>query len=94
MEVDFVRFQQELAFWAERTDITEEITRVESHISQLVNLLKMDEPVGRKIEFLIQEIHREVNTISAKANDGEISQRVVEIKGELEKVREQVQNIE
>ncbi len=94
MEVDSIRFQQELAFWAERTDITEEITRAESHISQLANLLKTDEPVGRKIEFLIQEIHREVNTISAKANDVEISKRVVEIKGELEKVREQVQNIE
>ncbi len=93
-EVDSLRFQQEIAFWVERTDITEEVTRAESHINQLINLLKADEPVGRKIDFLIQEIHREVNTISAKANDGEISQRVVEIKGELEKVREQVQNIE
>ncbi len=94
VEVDSLRFQQEIAFWVERTDITEEVTRAESHINQLINLLKADEPVGRKIDFLIQEIHREVNTISAKANDGEISQRVVEIKGELEKVREQVQNIE
>lgn len=94
LEVDASRFQQEMAFWVERTDITEEITRAESHLSQLANLLKADEPVGRKIDFLIQEIHREVTTISAKANDGEISQRVVEIKGELEKVREQVQNIE
>ena len=94
MEVDPSRFQQEIAFLAERTDITEEIVRAESHLTQFRTLLEGNEPVGRKMDFLLQEIHREVNTVSAKANDAEISQRVVEIKSELEKIREQVQNIE
>lgn len=93
-ELDPVRFQQEVAFWVERTDITEEIVRAESHLAQFRTLLKSDEPVGRKMDFLLQEIHREANTISSKVNDAEISQRVVEIKSELEKIREQVQNIE
>jgi uncharacterized protein (TIGR00255 family) len=94
MEVDPNRLQQEIAILAERTDITEEIVRVESHLSQFLTLLETNEPVGRKMDFLLQEINREVNTVSAKANDAETSQRVVEIKGELEKIREQVQNIE
>jgi uncharacterized protein (TIGR00255 family) len=94
MEVDPSRFQQEVAFLAERTDITEEIVRAESHLSQFSTLLEGNEPVGRKMDFLLQEIHREVNTVSAKVNDAEISQRVVEMKSELEKIREQVQNIE
>jgi len=93
-EVDPSRFQQEVAFLAERTDITEEIVRAESHLSQFGTLLEGNEPSGRKMDFLLQEIHREMNTVSAKANDAEISQRVVEIKAELEKIREQVQNIE
>jgi uncharacterized protein (TIGR00255 family) len=94
METDPSRFQQEIAFLAERTDITEEIVRAESHLVQFGSLLEGNEPVGRKMDFLLQEIHREVNTVSAKANDAEISQRVVEIKSELEKIREQVQNVE
>ena len=94
MEMDPSRFQQEVALLAERTDITEEIVRAESHLAQFGTLLEGNEPVGRKMDFLLQEIHREVNTVSAKANDAEISQRVVEIKSELEKIREQVQNIE
>ncbi len=93
-EVDPSRFQQEVAFLAERTDITEEIVRAESHLSQFGSLLEGNEPSGRKMDFLLQEIHRETNTVSAKVNDAEISQRVVEIKAELEKIREQVQNIE
>jgi uncharacterized protein (TIGR00255 family) len=93
-DVDPSRFQQEVALLAERTDITEEIVRAESHFAQFLALLKAQEPVGRKMDFLLQEMHREVNTVSAKANDAEISQRVVEIKAELEKIREQVQNIE
>lgn len=93
-EVDQARFQQEIGFLAERFDITEEIVRAESHFKQLLSLLALEEPTGRKMDFLLQEINREVNTISAKANDAEISQRMVEIKGELEKIREQVQNIE
>lgn len=94
VEIDPSRFQQEVAFLAERMDITEEIVRAESHFAQFANLLEGEEPVGRKMDFLLQEIHREVNTISAKVNDAEISQKVVEIKSELEKIREQVQNIE
>jgi uncharacterized protein (TIGR00255 family) len=94
MEIDPLRFQQEVALLAERTDITEEIVRAESHLAQFTTLLKGNEPVGRKMDFLLQEIHREVNTVSAKVNDAEISQRVVEIKSELEKIREQVQNVE
>jgi uncharacterized protein (TIGR00255 family) len=94
IDVDPSRFQQEVVLMAERTDITEEIVRAESHLAQFLGLLRADEPVGRKMDFLLQEIHREVNTASAKANDAEISQRVVEIKAELEKIREQVQNIE
>jgi uncharacterized protein (TIGR00255 family) len=94
METDPMRFQQEVAFLAERTDITEEIVRGESHLVQFGTLMEANEPVGRKMDFLLQEINREVNTVSAKANDAEISQNVVEIKSELEKIREQVQNIE
>jgi uncharacterized protein (TIGR00255 family) len=94
MEIDPSRFQQEVALLAERTDITEEIVRAESHLAQFGTLLEGNQPVGRKMDFLLQEIHREVNTVSAKVNDAEISQRVVEIKSELEKIREQVQNIE
>lgn len=94
IEVDPGRLQQEIALLAERTDITEEIVRAESHLSQFALLFNEKESVGRKMDFLLQEIHREVNTVSAKANDAEISQKVVEIKSELEKIREQVQNIE
>lgn len=94
IELDSYRFQQEVGFLAEKTDITEEIVRAKSHLVQFAMLLKGKDPVGRKMDFLLQEIHREVNTISAKVNDAEISQGVVEIKGELEKIREQVQNIE
>ncbi len=93
-DTDPLRFQQEVAFLVERTDITEEIVRGESHLTQFSSLLGANEPVGRKMDFLLQEIHREVNTVSAKASDAEISQIVVEIKSELEKIREQVQNIE
>ncbi len=94
LDTDPSRFQQEVAFLAERTDITEEIVRAESHLAQFRGLLEGNDPVGRKMDFLLQEIHREVNTVSAKANDAEISQRVVEVKSELEKIREQVQNVE
>ena len=94
MEVDPSRFQQEIAMLAERTDITEEMVRAESHLGQLAGLMEKGESTGRKLDFLLQEIHREINTASSKVNDAEISQRAVEIKSELEKVREQVQNIE
>jgi uncharacterized protein (TIGR00255 family) len=94
LEADPLRFQQEVALLAERTDITEEIVRAKSHLAQFAALIEKGETVGRKLDFLIQEIHREVNTASSKANDAQISQRVVEVKSELEKVREQIQNIE
>jgi uncharacterized protein (TIGR00255 family) len=93
-EIDRWRFHQEVAYFAERSDITEEVVRIESHLRQFGQMLDSDEPLGRKMEFLLQEIHREVNTISAKANDVVISQKVVEIKAELERMREQIQNIE
>jgi len=94
IEMDPSRFQQEVSFLVERTDVTEEMVRAESHLAQFGILLKGSEPVGRKMDFLLQEIHREINTISSKANHADISQRMVEIKSELEKIREQVQNIE
>jgi uncharacterized protein (TIGR00255 family) len=93
-ELDPSRFQQEVALWVERTDITEEMVRAESHLKQFRALFASQDAVGRKMDFLLQEIHREVNTIGSKANDAEISQRIVEMKSELEKIREQVQNIE
>jgi uncharacterized protein (TIGR00255 family) len=93
-ELDPSRFQQEVAFWVERTDITEEMVRAESHLKQFQTFFGSQDPVGRRMDFLLQEIHREANTISSKANDAEVSQKVVEIKSELEKIREQVQNIE
>jgi uncharacterized protein (TIGR00255 family) len=93
-DVDPLRFQQEIALLAERMDITEETVRAESHLAQFKGLLEAIEPVGRKMDFLLQEINREINTISSKVNDAEISQRVVEVKSELEKIREQAQNIE
>ena len=93
-EVDPLRFQQEVALMTERSDITEEIVRAESHLRQFWTLIGGQEPVGRKLDFLLQELHREVNTISSKANEARVSQKVVEVKSELEKIREQVQNIE
>lgn len=94
IEIEPLRFEQEITLLAERMDITEEIVRVESHLAQFLNFLECEESVGRKLEFLLQEINREVNTISSKVNDAEISQTVVRIKSELEKIREQLQNIE
>ena len=94
MDLDPVRFNQEVAFFAERSDIAEETIRMASHLGQLEQMMDSEEPVGRKLEFLLQEVNREANTVSSKANDETISQKVVEIKGELEKIREQIQNIE
>lgn len=92
--VDEARLAQEIAIMADRCDITEELVRFESHLHQLDETLLADEPVGRKLDFLMQELNREANTMGSKANDAEITVCVVEIKAELEKVREQVQNIE
>lgn len=88
------RILTEVAFFADKADINEEITRLESHISQFLQILSVDEPLGRKLDFLLQEMNREVNTIGSKANDSRIAREVVEMKSLLEKVKEQVQNIE
>jgi uncharacterized protein (TIGR00255 family) len=92
--LDESRIAQEVAFFAERSDITEEIVRTRSHLKQFREYLSMDDALGRRLDFLIQEINREVNTLSSKASDALISKVVVEMKAELEKLREQVQNVE
>lgn len=88
------RIAQEIAMLAERSDVTEELTRLKSHVAQFHSALKSKDPVGKRLDFLLQEMGREVNTIGSKANDSEISGQVVDLKSELEKIREQVQNIE
>jgi uncharacterized protein (TIGR00255 family) len=92
--VDETRLAQEVAIMAERRDVAEELARLDSHLSQFQQTLNLEGPVGRKQEFLLQEMLREANTIGSKANDLTISQAVLEIKGSLERLREQVQNIE
>jgi uncharacterized protein (TIGR00255 family) len=92
--LDPERVAQEAILLAERADISEELLRLESHLHACAQLLTSSGAVGRKVEFLLQEIHREVNTIAAKSNDATISQRVVDIKTELERMREQIQNVE
>ncbi len=93
-EVDEVRLAQEIAILADRSDVTEEVIRLESHLNQFRGLTQKDEPTGRKLEFITQEINRETNTIGSKSIDKRVTQAVIEIKGELEKIREQLQNIE
>jgi uncharacterized protein (TIGR00255 family) len=93
-QVDEARLAQEIAYLAERSDISEELVRMKSHLHQFREMLGRAEPMGRKLEFILQEINREANTIAAKASDAETAQLVVEIKSELEKMREQVQNVE
>lgn len=94
LNVDEGRIELEAAIFAEKTDITEEITRLKSHLIQFDNLLNSEESVGRKMDFLTQEINREVNTIGSKTNDIEVTSLVVLVKSELEKTREQARNIE
>lgn len=93
-KIDEDRLLQEAAILADRSDISEEIVRLECHLKQFVILTKGHEAIGRQLEFLNQEMLREANTITSKANDYKVSQLVVEIKAELEKIREQIQNIE
>lgn len=88
------RLLKEIALFAEKVDITEELVRLESHLKQFGALNQAKEPVGRKMDFLLQEMGREINTIASKASDSVISAAAVNIKSELEKIREQVQNIE
>ena len=93
-EADEARLLQETALFADRTNFTEEIVRFKSHMVQLKATLLSQEAVGRKLDFIIQEINRETNTIGSKANDVTITNLIVEIKSEIEKIREQIQNIE
>lgn len=93
-EPDAGRILQESAIFADKTSITEELVRLKSHLTQFRVALNADEAVGRKLDFIVQEINRETNTIASKANDFNIANIVVEIKSEIEKVREQIQNIE
>jgi len=88
------RLLKEVVFFADRSDITEELTRLESHFNQFDTCIQSKEPVGRTLDFLAQEMNREINTIGSKANDSAIAHRVVAFKAELEKFREQAQNVE
>lgn len=93
-KLDENRLENEIVFYADRSSITEEIVRLYSHINQLNEILTYNEPIGRKLDFLVQEMNREINTISSKSSDVNISKLVIEIKSEIEKIREQIQNIE
>ena len=94
LELDPRRLDQEVVLYADRMDVTEETVRLRSHLDQFRETLKSDGPVGRKLEFLLQEMGREANTIGSKASDAETSRSAVELKTELEKIREQVLNLE
>ena len=94
VKVDEQRLAQELVMFADRCDVAEELTRLRSHLDQLDPLLAAAVPIGRKLDFLIQELNREINTVGSKANDQEITMVVVDFKTELERLREQAQNIE
>lgn len=88
------RVAQEIAIFADRCDISEEVTRFNSHLEQFRDLMEQEEPVGRQMDFLVQELNREANTMGSKSNDAALTRQVVTLKSELEKIREQVQNIE
>lgn len=93
-KLDSARLAQEAALLADRADVTEEVERMASHIGQFLGLLALQDPVGRKLDFLLQEMNREVNTIGSKSSDAELAYVVVDLKAELERLREQVQNLE
>lgn len=93
-EYDEQRLLTECAVFADKADISEELARLDSHFSQFKKILKENVPVGRKLDFLVQEMNREVNTIGSKCNDGEVARQVIEAKSYVEKIREQIQNIE
>ena len=94
VDLDPMRLAQECAIMADKSDVSEEITRLRSHINQFHSFLALDEAVGRRLDFLLQEFLREVNTLCSKISHAEIAQLGVEMKNEIEKLREQVQNIE
>lgn len=91
---DESRLGTEIAIWVDRSDVSEEITRLNSHLKELENILGTDKPAGRRLDFLVQELNREANTLSSKISDVAISQLTLDIKCEIEKIREQAQNIE
>jgi len=94
VELDPARIAQEAAYLADRSDISEEIVRAKSHVKQFRHIMRSGEPGGRKLNFLMQELHREFNTIGSKIGHADTSHRIVDIKAELEKIREQIQNVE
>jgi len=94
VSLDPARLAQEVAVFADRTDVTEELTRLASHLAQARGLISSQAPAGRKLEFLVQELNREINTIGSKSQHAGIAGMVVELKAELERIREQVQNVE
>ena len=94
VQLDPLRLEAEIVILADRSDVTEELVRLDSHFDQFAHLLATDGPVGRRLDFLLQEIGRESNTIGAKSQDAPIAHLVVEMKAELERIREQVQNVE
>jgi uncharacterized protein (TIGR00255 family) len=94
LELDSERLAQEVALQADRCDYTEEVTRLRSHLAQCEGMLKTGGAVGRSLDFLCQEMNREINTIGSKANDAEVALAVVAVKSDLEKLREQIQNLE
>jgi uncharacterized protein (TIGR00255 family) len=91
---DPVRLATEVALFADRTDVTEELTRLSSHVAQMRGLLASGDPAGRKMDFLVQEMHREANTVGSKSQSAEAAAAVVSLKAEIERMREQVQNVE
>ncbi|ARI77537.1 YicC/YloC family endoribonuclease [Halobacillus mangrovi] len=94
IQLDDTRILQEVGILAEKGDVTEEITRMHSHLSQFSQILTLEEPIGRRLDFIVQEMHREVNTIGSKSNDAKLTEWVVDLKNEIEKMKEQVQNVE
>lgn len=94
VELDATRLANEVVYFADRASITEELVRLDSHLAQGRDALRSNDSVGRRLDFLVQEMNREINTIGSKANDLRIGQQVVSVKSELEKVREQIQNLE
>jgi uncharacterized protein (TIGR00255 family) len=94
VDIDPTRLAQEVVFFTERSDVAEEMTRLHTHLTEFKRLLQVQEPVGRKLDFLLQEMNREINTTSSKVADSDVAVLVVDIKSELERIREQAQNIE
>jgi uncharacterized protein (TIGR00255 family) len=93
-EPDFDRLEQELVFMAQKLDITEELDRLETHIAEVLRVLNQQEPIGRRLDFLMQELNRETTTLGSKSADKEMTQIAIEFKVLIEQMREQIQNIE